>query len=196
MKRTAAMSAILLLLPAACSGTDTSVERATRTEQARSGEAVQQAEEAGGRSPAEKTARAAGANGDDAPYFTELPLSEFMPHVMQYAGDGVWKRQGYITDRNGTRSLFPKNDEEWEEAESGARTLAEITNVLLIPGRRVPDAAWDKAALAVRRVALQAADAAEKHDADAWFAAGGALDEACDECHTRFDPKFKPGQGG
>ena len=142
--------------------------------------------------PAETAARAAPATGDDAPYYTKLPLSEFMPHVMQYAGDGIWKRQGYIMDKTGEHSLFPKNDEEWEAAESGARTLAEVTNVLLIPGRRVPDPEWDKAVEGVRRVALKAADAAEKHDKDGIFAAGGELDEACDACHVRFDPKFKP----
>ena len=110
---------------------------------------------------------------------------------MQYAGDGIWKRQGYIIDAKGEHSLFPKNSEEWEEAESASLALAEMTNVLLIPGRRVPEAEWDKAVRTVRRVALQAAKAAEKQDPDAFFAAGSALDEACDVCHTRYDPKFK-----
>lgn len=132
--------------------------------------------------------------GDVAPYRTALPLNEFMAHVMQHAGDGVWKWQGWIVDEKGERSLFPKNDAEWEEAESGALTLAEITNVLLVPGRRVAEPDWDKAVLAVRKVALQAAEAAEKKDADAFFAAGGALDEACDQCHVRYDPSFKTGR--
>jgi len=139
---------------------------------------------------AQATVPARVEGGADAPFYTKLPLAEFMGHVMQYAGDGIWKRQGYIADRSGTRSLFPKNDEEWEEAESGARTLAEITNVLLIPGRRVPDPRWDEAALGVRQVALQAADAAERKNPDAWFKAGGDLDEACDACHEKFDPSF------
>jgi hypothetical protein len=143
-------------------------------------------------SPAEKAARAAaGSAGDDAPYTTKLPLNEFMPHVMQYAGDGIWKRQGYIIDKDGERSLFPKNDQEWEDAESASLALAEMTNVLLIPGRRVPDPKWDAAVLEVRKVAMQAAAAAEKKDPDAFFEAGGALDEACDVCHVQFDPSFK-----
>jgi len=145
--------------------------------------------------PAERAARAhLSDQGDAAPYYTDLQLAEFMPHVMQYAADGIWKRQGYVYDRAGLRSLFPKSDEEWEEAESGARTLAEITNVLLIPGRRVPDPRWDEAALGVRRVALQAADAAERKNPDAWFKAGGDLDEACDACHEKFDPSMAKGR--
>jgi hypothetical protein len=142
--------------------------------------------------PAEKLARAAGTkSADDAPYRLDLPLNEFMPHVMQYAGDGIWKRQGYIIDKEGEHSLFPKNDDDWLEAESAALALAEMTNVLLIPGRRVPDPKWDEAVLKVRSVALKAAAAAEKKDPDAWFAAGGELDEACDVCHVQFDPTFK-----
>jgi hypothetical protein len=85
----------------------------------------------------------------------------------------------------------PKNDKDWEEAESGARTLAEVTNLLLLPGRRVAEPAWDHAVEEVRKVALQAAAAAEKKDADAFFKADGALDEACDVCHVQYDPTFK-----
>jgi hypothetical protein len=138
--------------------------------------------------PAEIAARAAAGKGDTAEYYTALPLKEFMPHVMQYAGDGIWKRQGYVIDEKGEHSLFPKNDEEWEEAESASLALAEMTNVLLIPGRRVPEAGWDNAVASVRAVALKAAQAAEKKDADAFFAAGGELDTACDECHLKYDP--------
>lgn len=178
MKRFQIGAAAMLLAVAACSKP---AGESGRSAQAGDADTV---------SPAEKAARAAKGGRDDAPYYTALPMSEFMPHVMQYAGDGVWKRQGYINDKNGERSLFPKNDAEWEEAESAALALAEVTNVLLIPGRRVPDPAWDKAVAAVRVVALKAASAAEKKDADAWFAAGGELDVACDVCHARFDPKF------
>jgi hypothetical protein len=128
---------------------------------------------------------------DNAPYYTSLPLNELMPHVMQYAGDGIWKRQGFRSDKSGVHSLFPKTDEEWEEAESAGRTLAEVTNTLLVPGRRVPEPAWDAAVIHVRNVALKAAAAAEKHDKDAFFAAGSELDQACDDCHVRYDPTFR-----
>ncbi|WP_404711635.1 hypothetical protein [Sphingomonas sp. MMS24-J13] len=191
MVRDAGAVAMLLVL-AACSKPGGTVEQQAQNEQAAN--ATQAADDAGPMIPAEKAARAAasGAN-DNAPYYLKLQLKEFMPHVMQYAGDGIWKRQGFITDKTGEHSLFPKNDREWEDAESAARTLAEVTNVLLIPGRRVPDPNWDKAVLEVRKVALQAADAAERKDQDAWFKAGSDLDEACNVCHKQFDPTFKPG---
>jgi hypothetical protein len=177
-------AAALLLALAACS-------KSSSVEQAGNGEAAPQAGDTAAMTPAEKAARAAAGGADNAPYNTKLPFNEFMPHVMQYAGDGIWKRQGYIIDKDGERSLFPKNDQEWEDAESASLALAEMTNVLLIPGRRVPDPKWDAAVEAVRKVAMQAAAAAEKKDPDAFFEAGGALDEACDVCHVQFDPSFK-----
>jgi len=128
---------------------------------------------------------------DAAPYDTHLPMAEFMGHVMQHAGDGIWKWQGIILDKAGEHSLYPKNDEEWEEAESGALSLAETTNLLLLPGRRVADPAWDKSVDAVRKIALEAAKAAEKHDKSAFMAAGSQLDDACDSCHIRFDSNFQ-----
>lgn len=178
-------AAMLLVSLAAC----------TRPGGADSAATQNQAADASPMIPAEKAARAAASGADDnAPYYLKLQLKEFMPHVMQYAADGIWKRQGYISDKNGMRSLFPRNEKEWEDAESAARTLAEVTNVLLIPGRRVPDPHWDQAVLEVRKYALEAADAAERKDQDGWFKAGGELDEACDVCHKEFDPTFKSGR--
>jgi hypothetical protein len=130
------------------------------------------------------------ATTESKDYYTSLPLEEFMPHVMQYAADGIWKRQGYVIDAAGEHSLFPKNDEEWEAAESGARTLAEITNVLLLPGRRIDEPEWTKAVLDVRGLALKAADAAERKNQEDFFTAGSELDVACDTCHIKYDPKF------
>ena len=134
---------------------------------------------------------ATGADGSHLPAdFARLPMKEFMGHVMQNGGEGIWRWQGFINDEKGERSLFPKDDKEWEDAESGALTLAELTNLLLMPGRRIDDPKWDKAVAGVRALALKAATAAEKHDKDGFFAVGGELDEACDECHRQFIPDF------
>lgn len=117
-----------------------------------------------------------------------MPLKEVMAHVFQFSGTNIWKWQGYISDEKGERSLFPKNDEEWEEAESAGLTLAELTNILLLPGRRVDDPRWAKAVADVRAVALRAAKAAETKDEEAFFQAGGELDTACESCHLNFAP--------
>lgn len=145
--------------------------------------------------PAKVSNEQAAARGQQAhaaaPYYARLPMSELMPHVLQYAADGIWDRQGIVIDEAGEHSLFPKDDAEWEKAESAGLTLAEVTNTLLVPGRRIPEAEWDRSVAAVRDVALDAARAAERHDQAAFFAAGERLDAACDACHIRYDPRFK-----
>jgi hypothetical protein len=144
-----------------------------------------------GNSAAPPVATTAAGDGSHLPGdFAKLPMKEFMGHVMQNGGEGIWRWQGFVNDEKGERSLFPKNDKDWEDAESGALTLAELTNLLLLPGRRIDDPKWDKAVADVRAVALKAAAAAEKHDQDGFFAVGGELDEVCDNCHKQFIPNF------
>lgn len=137
---------------------------------------------------------AASSGSDEASHlpkdFAYLPMKEFMGHVMQFTANQYWKWQGFVNDKNGERSLYPKTDADWEEAESGARTLAEMTNVLLMPGRRIDDPKWDAAVAGVRKLALEGADAAEKHNSELMFKVGGELDEACDDCHKQFIPNF------
>jgi len=112
-----------------------------------------------------------------------LPIKEFMGHVVAYAAQNLWNKQGWINDKTGMHSLLPKNDQEWEDAESASLTLSEVIGILLQPDRRLPFPGWDNNARAVRALAQRAAAAAEKHDADAFLRIGGELDEACEKCH-------------
>lgn len=113
----------------------------------------------------------------------DLPIKEFMAHVVAYSAQNVWNKQGWIVDKSGEHSLFPGNDQEWEDAESASLTLSEVISILLQPGRRVNVAGWDSSAQLVRKLAIQSAAAAEKHDAKAFLKIGGDLDEACESCH-------------
>jgi hypothetical protein len=141
----------------------------------------------------ENTATTVAAGGatfptDATPYYTALPLKQFMSDVMSHAAGEVWKRQGYISDAKGLRSLFPKNAEEWKEAENASLLLAETTNVLLIPGRRVDDQQWIAGVAAVRDNALKLAASARKRDENAFMQAGSELNDACYSCHKRYAP--------
>ena len=120
----------------------------------------------------------------------KLPLKEFMGHVMQFAGTNVWKWQGTVTDATGEHDLSPKTEKDWEDAESASLTLAEITNLLMLPGRRVDDPRWDKAVALVRDVALREADAAKNKNFPKYFEIGGELDGACESCHVHFAPGY------
>jgi hypothetical protein len=120
----------------------------------------------------------------------KMSMQEFMAHVMQFAGQNVWKWQGTVTDAKGEHDLSPKTEDDWYEAESAALTLAEVTNMLMMPNRRVDDPRWDKAVALVRDVALREAAAAEKKDYKAYFEIGGELDGACESCHVHFAPGY------
>ncbi len=126
------------------------------------------------------------------PYDTSLPIAEFMPHAFQHTAASMWKWQGSYTDATGEHSLFPKNDEEWTEAESAAMALSELSNILLLPGRKVDSGKWQQQAIAVRTVARQAAEAAAKHDKETFFALGTKLDAECEACHLAYVPRMRP----
>ncbi len=142
-----------------------------------------------GNSASGTTSAAAGGAPVDP---VKLPMKEFMGHVMQFAGTNVWKWQGFVTDESGEHDLSPKTEKDWEDAESASLTLAEVTNMLLTEDRRVDDPRWDAAVANVREVAMKEAKAAEKKDYDAYFAAGGELDGACESCHVHFAPGYTP----
>jgi hypothetical protein len=147
----------------------------------------------GGGHDTEKASDEVPLRAQAARYSSELPMNELMAHVMQYSADGIWSHQGVIIDRDGEHSLFPENDDEWEEAESASLTLAELTNILLLPERRMDGKEWDQTVDGVRTVALSAAKAAEKHDVAAFHAAGAALDAACEACHQIYSPGGQAG---
>jgi hypothetical protein len=123
---------------------------------------------------------------DAASYYTDMPMKQFMNAVISHGAFEIWKRQGYISDEKGFRSLFPKNDEEWKEAEDSALRLAETSNLLLIPGRRVEAQDWTDGVMDVRKAALNIATVAKTKNEDAFMNAGVELDQACESCHKRY----------
>lgn len=135
--------------------------------------------------PAAATAQGA---ADATPYYTALPMKQFMSEVLSYSAQEIWKRQGYISDEKGMRSLFPKNDEERKQARNAALSLAEMANVLLIPGRRVEEQAWTDGVAQVRKAALKLADTSLMKNEDGYMEAGIQLNDACYSCHKKYAP--------
>jgi hypothetical protein len=150
------------------------------------GSKTQQADTTGANKPDSGVAAGEALGADPV----NLPLKEFMAHVMQFAGQSVWKWQGTVTDAKGEHDLSPKTEDDWYEAESAALTLAEVTNLLMMPNRRVDDPRWDKSVALVRDVALREAAAAAKKDYKTYFEVGGELDGACESCHVHFAPGY------
>ena len=126
---------------------------------------------------------AALCGGAGCTFGAEQPLKEYMGHVVAFAAQNVWNKQGWISDRTGTHSLLPKTDQEWEDAESASLTLAAVIELLAEPDHRLPFPGWSANAQRVRKLAQESASAAEKHDGEAFMRLGSDLDEACEACH-------------
>lgn len=117
---------------------------------------------------------------------TQTAMAEFMGHVMDPAADEVWTRAGYVLTAEGEVELFPKTDEEWEAVETGAYTLVEASNALLLPGRLRDEPEWAASAAQLAAAARQTQAAALAKDKDAVFAGGAAIYQACLSCHSIF----------
>jgi hypothetical protein len=131
-----------------------------------------------------------------------MPVKEIMAHMVDYNAFGVWNRQGWLINMEGTHELFPTTDAEWMAAESAAISLAESANVLLLPGRPQDNdrrwvdyahALYDSAMLA-QSTAQAAGELMAKGGAgedyikakQAFFDAGGTVYEACLQCHNHY----------
>jgi hypothetical protein len=121
------------------------------------------------------------------PYNTQIEMKELMAHVVDYAAWGIWHNQGYYYDAEGTHYLYPTTDEGWHNAESSAITLAEASNLLLLPGRPVDnDKRWVDAAHGLYNAVIKVQKAAEARDQDAFFEAGGEIYTFCTSCHAHY----------
>jgi len=121
----------------------------------------------------------------NSPFAPIVDFPTFMEHVLTPAANKIWKASGWISNESGVHDLTPHTNEQWEEVVTGAATLAEATNALMIPQRRL-DPAWNGLAQKLRAAAQEAYEAAEKHDAKAIADVGERLDEICSACHKHY----------
>jgi hypothetical protein len=82
-------------------------------------------------SPAAATSTGGAVAASD--YRTQLPMKELMAHVIDNAADGIWLAQGWLINAEGTHELFPNTEDGWRYASNAAVTLAEASNLLLLP---------------------------------------------------------------
>lgn len=117
-----------------------------------------------------------------------LPMEEVMGHVVDHAAFTFWRSSGEIVTLKGTESLLPKTEEGWLAAESGAATVHEAGNLLLIPNRIADqrDKDWVKYVKSMQAAAMKARAAAEKHDGEAMFTTGAELYQTCVDCHEKY----------
>ena len=125
------------------------------------------------------------ARAPAAPFRAHVDMKTFMEHVLTPAARVIWRANGIIIDANGEHDLSPRTDDDWEQIVSGAATLAEATNALLIP-ERVRDAAWVRHARNLADAAKNAYQGAENHDLKAVSEVSDKLDGLCAACHRQY----------
>jgi hypothetical protein len=105
--------------------------------------------------------------------------------ILEPAAELVWDSAGFVITVEGETDLSPTTDAGWDQVRNGAALVAESGNLLMMPGRSLgPDwIAYSAAMMGSARDAMAAADA---RDAEALFAVGGELYQACVACHTQY----------
>ena len=129
--------------------------------------------------------------GPPADEQSQLPIKEFMGHVMQRNAEQLWQWTAEETDIHGDRSGKPVTQEDWESAESDALTLQQLSYALEHSAYRVPDPEWDRHLASFRAAASASADAAERKDFAALQTAGDRINEQCVACHLTFKPEIE-----
>jgi hypothetical protein len=122
------------------------------------------------------------------PFDTTVTMTDLMANVVDPAADVVWESVGTIYTTEGKFEKAPQTDEEWLDVKSGAITLVEIGNLLMLPSRSGGNEEWIKhagALIAQSKIAIKATDA---RNTEALFNAGADIYEACVNCHKQFDP--------
>jgi hypothetical protein len=85
----------------------------------------------------------------------------------------------------------PKNDREWKTVQDSALTLAEVGNLLLVPGRAKDSGDWTKFAKSLIAQGSRAFKAANAKDAKSLEDIGNDIDQVCEDCHAKYLPKPK-----
>ena len=119
------------------------------------------------------------------PFEAHVDMKTFMEHVLTPAAQIVWSVNGSIIDGRGERDLSPRTDDDWEKITSGAATLAEATNALMIPAR-ARDAQWNFYVGKLADAADKAYRAAEAHDLKSVAEVSDRLDGICAACHRHY----------
>jgi hypothetical protein len=136
-----------------------------------------------------------------------------MQNVVDHNADILWESVAVISSEKGVEERQPRTDEDWAQVRAAAIGLSEATNLLMIPGRKVVHEGkvlqdsevegilkadqiqalidgdrtkFASKAMALHAAALEAVKAIDAKDVTKLSDVGGAIDEACEQCHTTY----------
>ncbi len=120
------------------------------------------------------------------PAILTLDLKQLMNWVIDPAADMIWDSVQFVSTESGTKEIRPRNDEQWATVRTGAATVIEAGNLLMVEGRARDNAGWMQAARRLSAAGQSALKAVDAKDPEAVFSAGTQIDDACEGCHDQY----------
>jgi len=123
----------------------------------------------------------------EMPFKAELNLHDTMSYILDPAADVIWDSAGTVITEAGHQDLAPTTDEGWDRVRNNAAVVIETSNLLMMPGRAIDEDNWMEISKGLMVAGKRAMAAAEAHDGDALFDAGGHLYRVCLSCHQSYN---------
>jgi len=120
------------------------------------------------------------------PFKPVADVKQLMQTVIDPAADVIWEATGTIITLEGTEERAPKNEEEWNAIRTQAMMLTESGNLLMMVPRAMDGGAWMTLSQGLVDTGVTALRAAEAKNVNQLFTAGGAIYEACVNCHQQY----------
>lgn len=108
----------------------------------------------------------------------------------------------HAKDPSMSTDLLTSQYGKWDAVENSALAMAEVSNLLMIPGRKCsngldvplenPD--WSKFVQELRDAGMAAYTAAQTKNQDKMTNVSGVLTEACKHCHDRYRDRRRPAE--
>ena len=127
------------------------------------------------------------------PLSTYQPVADnqlLMAAVIDPAADHIWGAAGTIITAEGAEEIMPRSEEEWTAVRNSAVLLAESGNLLMMVPRAKDDQEWMRLSRALIDSSVNALQAAERHDVERVFVAGGEIYAVCTNCHSKYSPEI------
>ncbi len=147
-----------------------------------------------------------------SPLTPVLSVKELMQHIIDPQADYVFEAVAVDSGPQGVVETKPTSDDDWVRIERAAFVLAESTNLLKMPRQVAPEGdrnrggpgtpelspdqiqakidqdrtLWNSHADRLREEALKVIEIVKARDSDKLFAAGSAIDMACESCHLDY----------
>jgi hypothetical protein len=122
------------------------------------------------------------------PYEAVTDSRTLMNWIIDPTADVIWGASGWIVTMEGEQDLTPTTQEGWDQVRNAAATMAELGNLLMMPGHAQEGDDWIELAQGLTATSKLLIDAAQRKDSEAVFNLGGTLYNVCVSCHQLYIP--------